>query len=126
LALGSESVSATALGAGLHIGNSGDTSRLLIQLVRGSAGRIIRCYTYAGGAYTQRGSDVNTNKTGIYFRITRDGSNNVRYYFSDDGMAWQFIAAQSFTFTATNIGYRILNAEATVAEFYSDWLRTGV
>jgi hypothetical protein len=126
MALGSESVSATALGAGLHIGNSGDTSRLLMQMVRGSTGRIIRCYTYAAGTYTQRGSDVSTNKTGIYFRITRDGSNNVRYYFSDDGMAWQFVATQSFTFTVANIGYRILNAEATVAEFYSDWLRTDV
>jgi hypothetical protein len=98
-----------------------------MQIVRTTGNtHVIRCYTYTGGAYTQRGSDINWAPSDIYFRMTRDGSNNIKYWFSQDGIGWRLVVTQAFTFTPANIGYRLGNNESSDIHLYSDWLRTDV
>lgn len=115
---------------GLHIGESGNTSRLLIHQAVDVANlrANIQANTYATGSYTQRGSTwLNMPLNGpIYFRITRDGSNNCSFYWSTNGFLWQLVATQSFTLTVANIGFRIDQGAATAAYYAVDWLRTDV
>lgn len=112
-------------GIGLVVGNSDNTSHTLVQITLNAAGTfpIVAAYTFTASTYTQRGSNWSIRSTVIYLRITRDGSNNVKFFLSNDGYAWQIIATQAFTFTAAQIGYRLFVPEANGYQFYSDYLR---
>lgn len=114
---------------GLVVANSGNTERVtnfLIQVV--GTGFVLQVFTFTGGSYTQRGSSVNIQGFNrIYLRITRDGSNNISWWFSMDGYAWQGITTFSFTFTPANVGFSVLQQTSTTnAHAYIDWLRTDV
>ncbi len=112
----------------LMITDSASTSRALILLKTSTASGayIVDAYTYASSTYTQRGQSWSTGHR-LTMRITRDGSNNVAFYVSEDGKgAWHRIASQSFTFTVAKIGYRVDGANPSDLHFISDWLRTDV
>ena len=113
---------------GLHVGDSGNSNRLLMNFNSNPSTQNFNLagYTYTGGTNTQRGSTWNVPGNEIYLRITRDGSNNCSFYFSVNGILWQLVATQSFTFTVANLGYRITQAAALTHECAADWLRTDV
>lgn len=118
---------------GIHIGNSGNTSRVLINMQNNpgtggvSDGVSVRAFTYSGGSYTGLGAGgTNIGVNSCYVRITRDGSNNWTFYVSDNGLVWIRIASASLTFTVANIGYRINPGTASAGYYVSDWLRTDV
>lgn len=119
------SISITGI-IGLHIGNSDNSSRVLIQIRSGVSPSDVQAFTYASSAYTQRGSSFGVGKGPIYVRIKRDGSNNWTFYVSNDGNLWQFIATQALTFTVANIGFRFLGSASGTVEAGVDWLRTDV
>lgn len=111
------------------VANTGRTDRALVLLGLSAVGfGTIKAFTYTASTFTQRGSNIVTipNGADVYYRITRDGSNNVSFYFSLNGIAWQLIATQSFTFTVGEIGWRFNNSSATEVRFYIDWLRADV
>jgi hypothetical protein len=112
---------------GLHIGDSDNSDRLLIQIQSYPNFQVFQAvaYTYTSGSYTQRGGTWNCNDY-VYFRIARDGSNNCSFYFSSNGLLWQLIATQSFTLTVSDIGFRVSQAAALTHEMAIDWLRTSV
>lgn len=124
---GSDQV-ANAYSIGLHVGDSGNSNRLLVNISVNIAGALnIQAFTYASGSYTQRGGSWGiSHGEEVYCRITRDGSNNVSFYFSVNGKLYQLIATQSFTLTVANIGYRSNTANNSATYFISDWLRTSV
>jgi hypothetical protein len=114
---------------GFHIGDSGNSNRLLINVGHnGSAGTgSLIAYTYASGSYTQRGNSFAYSITSpLWLRITRDGSNNCSFYFSLNGVTWQLLATQALTLTVSNIGYRVSTGGASEFILISDWLRTTV
>lgn len=112
---------------GLMIGNSGHTDRviLLIQTTVSGFGAV-KAFTFTSSAYTQRGATATTIPTAgpVWLRITRDGSNNVSFYFSSNGMIWQFIATQAFSFTVAELGFEFAPTNET--RLAIDWLRTDV
>lgn len=129
VAVGTEAASAP-VSFGLIITSSSDTTRLLVEMqVLTANGRFeVGAYTYSGGSYTQQGAlgfFVGANVA--YLRITRDGSDNVNFFWSDDGYAWQSILASNlnFSITVANIGYRMLPA-SYILKGYVEWLRTSV
>ena len=128
ISFGSETAAGTNQDAGIHIGNSDNSSRLLLQLISDSGTRSlsVAAFTYATGSYTQRGSTWSIGQNEIYMRITRDGSNNVSFWFSKDGYAWTLIATQAFTFTPANLGFRMFTNGASTTNLFVDWLRTDV
>ncbi len=114
---------------GLHIGDSGNAKRLLVNIHVAPSTQIqtIRAFTYATGSYTQRGSDWD-GRYAPYLRITRDGSNNCSFFFSSDGKVWQHIATQALTLTVDNIGVNFTAGAGNTDEFdaVADWIRTDV
>jgi len=114
--------------AGLHIGDSGNSNRLLVQISAnpGTVNWTIKAFTYTSATYSQRGSTWTVYKSEWYAKITRDGSNNVSFWFSDNGLTWQLIATQAFTLTIANIGYRVGGPSAGTFEMAVDFLRTSV
>jgi hypothetical protein len=79
-------------------------------------------YAQYSSSGTTKASLTGTFLYTIYLRLKRDGSNNITWYFSDNGIAWYLFAIQSYTFTAEKIGFRM----ALAGEYYVDWLRTDV
>lgn len=124
IALGSDQTATSINGdVGLHIGDSGNSNRISLTVDTTT----IEAFTYAAAAYTQRGSTHAIDSTDfIYLRIVRDGSNNVSFYFSKNGIIWKLIATQSFTLTIANIGIRVTNGTTTDSYCILDWLRTDV
>jgi hypothetical protein len=123
------SVAAVTGVMGLCIANSANTDRLMLQVTNtfSTAGAIVAAYTYTGGSYTQRGSNVTVGfNIPLYFRIVRDGSNNCSFYWSPNGILWQFIATQSFTLTVAKIGVRPSGNSTATFKTAVDWLRTSV
>lgn len=122
IVLGNEQTSSFGV-VGFHIGDSGNNNRLLINI---SATNII-AYSYAG-SYTQRGSTMAIPQIflPVYVRITRGVSNDISFYYSFHGLAWNLIGTHSFTFTVANIGYRINTSVSTGFTVIADWLRTSV
>ncbi len=117
---GASTVASGSAGSfGLHIGDSGNNNRVLVNT---GGSNSIAALTYASSTYTQRGGST-TWIGSVVLRITRDGSNNWSFYWSPDGVIWHFIATQALTFTVANIGYRSANAAHEAAV---DWLRTSV
>lgn len=121
------SVSAVAPIVGLMITDSGNNNRALVQVsyTLNTGASTVSAFTYAASTYTQRGSNLTVPTVPMYLRITRDGSNNVSFYWSTNGVLWNFIATQSFTFTVANIGLRV-QAVSVASEVAIDWLRTSV
>ena len=113
----------------LMVANTGRTDRVLVLQTLSATGLgLMKAFTYTGGTFTQRGSNITAVPNGayVYYRIVRDGSNNVSFYFSLSGISWQLIATQAFTFTVGEIGFRFNNTAATDVRFYIDFLRTDV
>jgi hypothetical protein len=112
----------------LHIGNSGNTVRLLIQMefTAGGAGSKVQCYTYEAGSYTARGTAVPIGVNQVYFRITRGVSNDVKFYWSTNGIIWQWIGSHTIAITVDNLGYRIAGNAGGTQTIAVDWLRTSV
>lgn len=112
---------------GIHIGNSGNTSRLLLQFQWSGTALQLACYTYSG-SYSAVGTARTIYVHDCYMRITRDGSNNIVWYWSMNGYdeQWQRLASTSFTFTPANVGYRQNAASAVDLYCTSDFLRTDV
>lgn len=128
LIIGAETGAATGYDFSLHIGDSGNSNRLMLYFSYGGAQNfVIKAYTYASSTFTQRGSTWTVGTNVAYARIARDGSNNVSYYFSMDGITWALIATQSFTLTVANIGFRTQPGSNAITSYgASDWLRTSV
>lgn len=114
---------------GLDIRNADDTSRTHIQFAQDVSGTFSRVYafTFAGGSHSQQGASVlGTGHVG-YQRITRDGSNNVSWWWSSDGWAWNLIATTSFTFTIASVGITLVfGIGAITTDTYCDWIRSNV
>lgn len=126
LSVGSESSASSAVDIQFNITDSTRDNRILIDFFSsGSRNFSIAAYTFASATYTQRGSTWTVSSNVMYFRMVRDGSNNVSFYFSSDGLLWQLIATQSFTFTASYKGFNI--TQANVTSYYAiDWIRSDV
>lgn len=113
----------------LMVANTGRTDRVLVVCsFTLSGGLQPKAFTYTASTFTQRGANNMIQPVGayVYTRMARDGSNNVSFYCSANGIAWQLIATQSFTFTVGEIGFRFNNTSSTDTRFYIDWLRTDV
>jgi hypothetical protein len=125
----STSVAGVAGLFGLEITDADSSDRCLIEIsYTYSTGAVaVLAFTYTSSSYTQRGSTV-TLPVGspVYLRITRDGSNNVSFYYSANGILWQFIATQAFTFTVANIGIHAQGNATAGFQAAADWLRTSV
>jgi hypothetical protein len=115
---------ANAWGAGLIVTSSSNTSRAMIHLTAVRAGHTVQAFTYAAGSYTQRGGSYGNRPSECYLRITRDGSNNVSFWWSDTGYLWNLVATQAFTFTPANIGYRMSTNASVTVRMQSNFLRT--
>lgn len=111
---------------GLHIGNSDNSIRLMTQITSATTGYSVQAYTYASGTYTGRGSAWTVAMNQVYLRITRDGSNNCSFYWSSNGLVWQFVATQAHTLTVANLGFRLLSSASGTVVAAVDWLRTSV
>lgn len=129
ISLSNTITNAQAFGLLINDNASADGNGAFIRMVvtPGSQLRQVQAYTYASGTPTQQGGTWTVGCSHIYFRITRDGSNNVSFYFSTDGLGWQLIATQSHTFTPSRIGYSLaMSNSGDVMEAFVDWLRTSV
>jgi len=115
-------------GIGLIVTSSGDTSRLLVQVnPQARAGATVTAFTYAAGAYTQRGSThTEIGFSPAYLRLSRDGSNNCQMWWSPNGRMWVSISTLSFTFTPASIGYRLSESGTTTLQAAVDFLRSDV
>jgi hypothetical protein len=110
--------------AALIVTNSDNSNHILLTFTNqsGTTQMVVGAYTYTGGAYTERG--VSSPRSNVqYLRLTRDGSNNVFFYFSSNGILWNQLATVAFTFTVAKVGYRFDTNDTSTFEFYSDWLR---
>lgn len=123
------SVGATSSSAGLHIQNSDASvhALLIVRYTYNTGATNIDAYTYASSTYTQRGTSASV-ASGLryYLRITRDASNNVSFYWSLNGLLWNFIATQALTFTVSHIGVKATANVTAGVQAAADWLRTSV
>jgi hypothetical protein len=131
LMFGADASKANVVGyACLHIGNSDNSLRLDISVEYNySTGvMVVTAGTYATGSYTVRGTSttISSSAKNLYLRITRDGSNNCSFYYSPNGVLWQFIVTQAHTLTVANIGFRIVGNATAGFQVAADWLRTNV
>lgn len=115
-------------GIGLLINDGTNANRimLLFQYDPANDRQLVVAYTYAAGAYTQRGVAQIYAGDEVYLRIVRDASNNVSWYWSRNGKLWQFITTVAFTLTVANLGVRTASASTTAFHAAVDWLRTSV
>jgi hypothetical protein len=88
----------------------------------------VEAYTFSGGTPTKReGTWYAYGVNQCYLRLTRDASNNCRFYWSSNGLVWWLIAEQSHTFTAEKLGIGVyLTSGGSKAIVAVDWLRTDV
>lgn len=118
------------LSIGVWIGDSANSNGVIqtIDILQNSPREFTTsAYTVATGAFTQRGVSHLIGCTTIYFRITRDGSNNVSFYWSTNGHIWVFVATQNFTLTVARIGFRLNSVTGGKSLYVAcDWLRTSV
>jgi hypothetical protein len=128
MSLGGEvGTSASTIAGGLIVANSGLTDRVFIEIeFAGASDRwVVGAYTYTAATPTLRGAAQGDLSNSEYLRIKRDGSNNVSFYSSHDGLTWLLIATQSFTFTAALAGIILVPASLTT-EIAVDWIRSSV
>jgi hypothetical protein len=114
-------------GGGFIITDSGSNNRVLLNRTYDVTNQRFEAlgYTYAGGSYTSRTANV-LYAFARYFQITRDGSNNLSWWWSIDGLDWIIMGTFSFSMTVANIGYRVAHQGSGATTFHSDWLRTSV
>ena len=111
-------------GAHLLVADAGNTSRAIVGIDSNTNGWQVVAYTYASSTYTQRGTSYAVMNN-AYLRITRDGSNNVAFWYSSDGIQWRRLATLSFTFTPTLVGIRTA-ASANPYTVAVDWIGADV
>jgi hypothetical protein len=129
ISLGGTITNAQSFGLFINDNSSSDSNGALlwITITPATPTITITAYTYATGTPTQRGSSWTLRNNFVYVRVARDGSNNVSFYFSGDGLAWQLISTVSFTFTPSRLGYRTqLSNSSDALDAYVDFLRTSV
>lgn len=112
-------------GWGLHVQDSTNANRLLLDYGRSGTSIVVQFYTYASGSYTQRGSTFTVSVNGIYRRITRVGS-LISAYWSIDGYAWIFVGSHTFSITVSDVGYRMFNNTGVGSYMFVDFLRSDV
>jgi hypothetical protein len=124
---GEVGTSASTIAGGLIVANSDLTSRVFVEIeFAGASDRwVVGAYTYTAATPTLRGAAQGDLSNSEYLRIKRDGSNNVSFYYSGDGLTWLLIATQSFTFTAALAGIILVPASLTT-EIAVDWIRSDV
>lgn len=125
MSLGSElGTSASLPACGLVVGDSAMNNRgMILFYFSGTNDRFqVDAYTFASSTYTQRGASNLGMGSTVYLRITRDGSNNLSFYWSSDGILWNLIATQALTFTAAKAGLRLAPA-SIVTNVAVDWIR---
>ena len=77
--------------------------------------------------YAQRGSTVSAQVNEVYFRITRDGSDNWSFFYSHNGLLWVPIAINvNLAITVSHIGFGFGNNSSINGYAACDWLRTSV
>jgi hypothetical protein len=109
--------------AGFLITDADDSDFVLVNMNNGN----VSAFTFTASTLTQRGNSIPTDQTSwVYARIVRDGSNNVSFYHSANGVIWSLIATQAFTFTVAGIGVRAAGADTPDSYMAIDWLRTDV
>ena len=109
----------------LMVTNSDNSDHILMAFVNqsGTTQMVVQGYTYTGAAYTLRGTSSPRSNV-QYLRLTRDGSNNIKFWFSANGIIWNQLGSTiAFTFTVAKVGYRFDTHDTSTMEFYSDWLR---
>lgn len=113
---------------GLLIANTAGDQRVLVQLTyeSGNSRFVVGAYTRSGSSYTQTGTTRIVGTNDIYLRIDRDGSNNMGFYYSTNGIMWTRINQVSFTMTVNLIGYRAQIGWPDNFQWASDWLKTNV
>jgi hypothetical protein len=111
---------------GMMVADAGNTNRILIGLAQAGLTITLQSYTYTGGVYTSLHTATTLNYNEVYLRMARDGSNNISFYYSVNGLAWIKRAVPSFTFTPTQVGFRMAADASGDYGFYCDWLRTDV
>lgn len=113
---------------GIAVHDAGDANRALVVLRKESGGSnrfVIMAFTFASAAYTQRGVSWPVMDE-VYIRLTRDGSNNVSFWFSTSGKTWQLVATQAFTLTVSHKGLYFATNTAVSIEAAIDWTGTDV
>lgn len=126
---GADHTDANDFSIGVWIGDNTNTDGLVIGAGPNLAAPetfIYRAYTVSGGAFTQRGVNFAIPGGSAYLRITRDGSNNIRFYLSDNGLVWRLIATQNFSLTVARRGFRINSVSANNVYLACDWMRADV
>lgn len=116
----------TEVSLGLIVMDSDNSNRVVTLLNNVTAQFRVMAFTYAASTYSQRGTSWLYGANQVYLRVTRDGSNNVSFWFGSDNYSWQLVATQSFTFTPTKVGFRTGPGGSVTMEGYVDWLRTDV
>ncbi len=126
LTVGTEDTS-NGYNARFFVTDSGNSNRLMMQYgISNTQGTSITAFTFASSAYTQRGVTWLIGSNEVYLRITRDGSNNVSYYWSKNGILWLFVGTVNFSLTVAKRGIGT-NAGATNAFYIAcDWIRSDV
>jgi hypothetical protein len=80
-------------------------------------------------AQTRVASSTTTRATLIYrpnfayFKLKRDGSNNVSLLYSNDGEGYNLLYTGSLTFTPAKIGFRIQSSTGQTVEAFVDFIR---
>lgn len=120
------SVDGAIVSAGLLVADASNNAIALIQLV-GNVDNVVNISTFQGSGYTTVAGATGTMPNALYLRITRDGSNIYRYFWSSDGLMWSRLGITSAIATAVgNVGYRTNQSGSGTLAFASDWLRTDV
>lgn len=113
---------------GLYIQNSDASVRAVIRYWADTTNNrnAFDVFTYASSSYTQRGATIYTvGNPAVYLRITRDGSNNLTFWYSMNGILWQKYVTQALTLTVSHVGYYFnQDGGSTIIYAISDWLRT--
>jgi hypothetical protein len=88
----------------------------------------VRSYSQVSGTNTQRGSSWTRYSNFAYLRMTRDGSNNLSWDWSADGILWLLIAtvaSATFSLTVAKRGISIGQGTAT-CHYALDWFGSDV
>ena len=83
-------------------------------------------YSSISGNWVGRGLMFQGFGTSLYFRISRDGANNLSWYWSSDGLAWTLVFTLQQTISVTHAGLSMHTNSSGKAEGYCDWIRANV
>jgi hypothetical protein len=109
--------------------NSDNSSAIRMQAAVGSGASTdlirILAVTRAASSNTVRATLIYRPNT-CYFKLKRDGSNNVSLFYSTDGLGWSLLYTGSLTFTVAKIGIRVQSSTGQTVEAFVDYIRSNV